>query len=158
MAHIAEYMINAASSVGLNNSIARELGVSSSPQQVVCASFCDQAGSCSYCTQHSEIPAPEEKEKYIWRMQQRSETPRQYSIFPSQEKLSISPNRQNLKSESESTLISGERHNTHKPKEPNKRRKPSITDLGPMTTVHEAAMDSRKWLKDLRIHNIAHIE
>ncbi|KAF7908260.1 uncharacterized protein EAF01_004015 [Botrytis porri] len=119
MAHISEYLVDATSSVGLCNLIARETGVSSSPQDIP-----------------SESPVMEEKEKHIWRMHQPSEAPRKYSIFPSKEKPSIGSDRQSP----ESSL--GEKHNVQKPKELNKRRKPSVTELGPMTTVHEVSMDS----------------
>ncbi|APA11955.1 hypothetical protein SS1G_05511 [Sclerotinia sclerotiorum 1980 UF-70] len=125
MAHIADSIANAASTVGLNNLIARELSVSPLAQDL-----------------RSESPVTEEKEKHIWRMHQPSEAPRKYSIFPFKEKLSISSNRHNPSTESASTSVSGEKHNTQKSKDPSKRRKPSITELGPMTTVHEAAMDS----------------
>ncbi|ESZ91501.1 hypothetical protein SBOR_8111 [Sclerotinia borealis F-4128] len=125
MAHIADYMVDAASSVGLNNLIALELSVSPSPQNI-----------------RSESPATEEKEKHIWRMHQPSEAPRKYSIFPFKEKLSISSGRKSPNPESTWTMALGEKHNIQKPKELNKRRKPSLTDLGPMTTVHEVAMDS----------------
>ncbi|KAJ8066880.1 hypothetical protein OCU04_004263 [Sclerotinia nivalis] len=125
MAHIADSMANAASSVGLNNLIAHELSVPPSPQD-----------------RRSESPVTEEKEKHIWRMHQPSEAPRKYSIFPFKEKLSISSGRQSPSPESALTLASGEKHNIQKPKDLSKRRKPSITELGPMTTVHEVAMDS----------------
>lgn len=88
----------------------------------------------------------EEKEKHIWRMHQPSEAPRKYSIFP-KEKLSIGSDRQSP--ESSLPLALGEKHNIQKPKELNKRRKPSVTELGPMTTVHEVSMDSRKCLETL---------
>ncbi|TGO23530.1 hypothetical protein BPAE_0129g00140 [Botrytis paeoniae] len=122
MAHISEYLADATSSVGLNNLIAREMGVSS-PQDIP-----------------SESPTMEEREKHIWRMHQPSEAPRKYSIFPSKEKLSIGSDRQSP--ESSLSLALGEKHNVQKPKELNKRRKPSVTELGPMTTVHEVSMDS----------------
>ncbi|KAF7952481.1 uncharacterized protein EAE97_001978 [Botrytis byssoidea] len=122
MAHISEYLVDATSSVGLNNLIARDMGVSS-PQDIP-----------------SESPVMEEKEKHIWRMHQPSEAPRKYSIFPSKDKLSIGSDRQSP--ESSLSLALGEKHNVQKPKELNKRRKPSVTELGPMTTVHEVSMDS----------------
>ncbi|KAF7954612.1 hypothetical protein EAE96_005731 [Botrytis aclada] len=121
MAHISEHLVDATSSVGLNNLIAREMGVSS-PQDI-------PSGS----------PVMEEKEKHIWRMHQPSEAPRKYSIFP-KEKLSTGSDRQSP--ESSLSLALGEKHNVQKPKELNKRRKPSVTELGPMTTVHEVSMDS----------------
>ncbi|TGO10771.1 hypothetical protein BTUL_0126g00250 [Botrytis tulipae] len=122
MAHISEYLVDATSSVGLNNLIARDMGVSS-PQDIP-----------------SESPVMEEKEKHIWRMHQPSEAPRKYSIFPSKDKLLIGSERQSP--ESSLSLALGEKHNVQKPKELNKRRKPSVTELGPMTTVHEVSMDS----------------
>ncbi|KAF7870584.1 hypothetical protein EAF04_004328 [Stromatinia cepivora] len=125
MVHIADSMANAASIVGLNNLIARELSVSPSPQDL-----------------RSESSVTEEKEKHIWRMHQPSDAPRKYSIFPFKEKLSISSGRQSPNPESALTLASGEKHNISKPKDLSKRKKPSITELGPMTTVHEVAMDS----------------
>ncbi|CAD6445549.1 4f996116-5b3e-4642-89ea-7400426f01cf [Sclerotinia trifoliorum] len=125
MAHIVDSIANAASTIGLNNLIARELSVSPSAQDL-----------------RLEAPVTEEKEKHIWRMHQPSEAPRKYSIFPFKEKLSISSNRHSPSPESASTSVPGEKHNTQKPKDPSKRRKISITELGPMTTVHEVAMDS----------------
>ncbi|TEY49949.1 hypothetical protein BOTCAL_0281g00070 [Botryotinia calthae] len=122
MAHISKYIVDPTSSIGLNNLITREMCVSSSSQDT-----------------HSESPVMEEKEKHIWRMHQPSELPRKYSIFP-KEKLSIGSDRQSP--ESSLPLVLGEKHNIQKPKELNKRRKPSVTELGPMTTVHEVSMDS----------------
>ncbi|KAF7889514.1 uncharacterized protein EAF02_001929 [Botrytis sinoallii] len=121
MAHVSEYLVDATSSVGLNNLIAREMGVSS-PQDIP-----------------SDSPVMEEKEKHIWRMHQPSEAPRKYSIFP-KDKLSIGSDRQSP--EPSLSLAIGEKHNVQKPKELNKRRKPSVTELGPMTTVYEVSMDS----------------
>ncbi|TGO48754.1 hypothetical protein BOTNAR_0460g00060 [Botryotinia narcissicola] len=122
MAHISEYLVDATRSVGLNNLIASEMGVSS-PQD-----------------NPSESPVMEEKEKHIWRMHQPSEAPRKYSIYPSKKKLSIGSDRQSPESSLSLALV--EKHNDQKPKELNKRRKPSVTELGPMTTVHEVSMDS----------------
>ncbi|KAM3075153.1 hypothetical protein ACMFMG_007393 [Clarireedia jacksonii] len=129
MTHIADYMANAASSVGLNNLIARELSVSPKPQTF------------------SESSTPGEKDRYIWRLHQPSD-PRRYSIFPAKEKVAIIPGRQSptIDDRSMSSIGQGEkdRHNIQRPKELslNRRRKPSVTDLGPMTTVQENPMDS----------------
>ncbi|PQE04741.1 PIF1 helicase protein [Rutstroemia sp. NJR-2017a BBW] len=133
MTHIADYMADAASSVGLNNLIARELSVSPKPQTP------------------SECVLPGEKNRYIWRLHQPSD-PRRYNIFPAKEKVATSSGRHSPSVDELSTLPmdQGEKdkHNIQRPKELslNRRRKPSVTDLGPMTTVQENPMDSRECL------------
>lgn len=105
-------------------------------------------------------PSPAEdkgKEKFIWRMHQPTETTRKYQLFPSKDKLSIQPGRKSP--ESEKSLPVGQPSNgvvdrpllalamRSKVKEQNliRRRKASVPELGPMTTVQEVAMDSREF-------------
>ncbi|KAH8676766.1 Up-regulated during septation-domain-containing protein [Tricladium varicosporioides] len=146
MAHIADFMVDAdtssTSSVGLNNYIAREL--SPSPPQ-------DAA---------TEVSSQEEKEKqHVWRMHQPSGS-RKLHLFPSKEKLSIAAGRKSPDQEKASTQAMGQNGSGEKdrsllgsalglkPKEQKKeqtlirRRKVSVPELGPMTTVQEVAMDS----------------
>ncbi|KAF4624873.1 hypothetical protein G7Y89_g13296 [Cudoniella acicularis] len=141
MAHIADFMVDAdttsTSSVGLNNYIAREL--SPSPPQDAAAE-----GSSS-----------DEKDKHVWRMHQPSES-RKLHLFPSKEKLSIAAGRKSPDSEKAATQAMGQNGSGEKdrsllgsalrlkPKEQTliRRRKVSVPELGPMTTVQEVAMDS----------------
>lgn len=97
---------------------------------------------------------PAEKEKYVWRMHQPTE-PRKYQLFPTLEKLSMSTGRRSPDAESEpavlkSTIVaererSGPGNLLRKTKEATliRRRKISVPELGPMTTVQEVSMDSR---------------
>ena len=118
--------------------------------------------------QATEGPAPEErekeKEKHVWRMHQPSET-RRLHLFPSREKLSIgSAGRKSPDTATQTSKTTGEKvvgdneksiigsslrskSKDPKPKEQIlvRRRKVSVPELGPMTTVQEVAMDSRKY-------------
>ncbi|TVY73184.1 hypothetical protein LSUE1_G008561 [Lachnellula suecica] len=146
MAHIADFMVDTTNGLGLNNYIAREL--SPSPQN-------DTSG---------DVTPSDEKEKYIWRMHQPSE-PRKYQLFPQRERASTSTGRKSPESETASTQAfpsgqngMGEKERSilglgsafklkpkdQKPKEQSlvRRRKVSVPELGPMTTVQEIAMDS----------------
>src|SRR5271156_4337300 len=108
----------------------------------------------------SEIAPGDEKgkDKFIWRMHQPSET-RKYQLFPAKDKLSITPGRNSPDPEQAFALAMS--HSSSAPDRPFigtamrtkikeqsllRRRKPSVSDLGPMTTVQEIAMDSRKYL------------
>lgn len=86
--------------------------------------------------------------------------PRKYQLFPTKDKLSIAGGHKTADAESsQSTTGTGENGTSEKdrsllgsalrskPKEQSivRRRKASITDLGPMTTVQEIAMDSREY-------------
>jgi hypothetical protein len=79
---------------------------------------------------------------------------RKYQLFPPKEKLSIVPVHKAL--DGEATMAEKERSILGaalrlKPKESKslvRRRKGSINDLGPMTTVQEISMDSRKVLSN----------
>ncbi|PVH80517.1 hypothetical protein DL98DRAFT_571819 [Cadophora sp. DSE1049] len=144
MAHIADLLVGPPSSLGLNNYIAREL----SPHSPNEASPATNDSSCT-----------DDSEKYVWRMHQPTE-PRKYQLFPAaKEKLSIAAGQKNGDVESSQSTTAGQNGTNEKdrslltnalrlglkPKEQpvNRRRKPSMpTDLGPMTTVQEVAMDS----------------
>ncbi len=102
------------------------------------------------------LPAEEKgKEKFIWRMHQPVET-RKYQLFPAKDKLSMTPGRNSPDPEQAFALAMSQSSNpTERPmgtamrlkvKEQSllRRRKPSVSDLGPMTTVQEIAMDSRE--------------
>ncbi|KAG9238424.1 Up-regulated during septation-domain-containing protein [Amylocarpus encephaloides] len=151
MAHIADFMVDAdlPNTVGLNNFIARE--ISPAPSH-------DIASEVS-CVSSLE---GKEKEKHVWRMHQPSES-RKLHLFPSREKLSIgSTGRKSPDTTKEMapqpTLPSGtgekersilgsalrSKSKDPKPKEQTltRRRKVSVPELGPMTTVQEVAMDS----------------
>ena len=87
--------------------------------------------------------------------------PRKYQLFPSKDKLSITAGQKNAdteQSQSQSTTMgqngSSEKDRSLlgtalrlKPKEQTliRRRKVSVPELGPMTTVQEIAMDSREF-------------
>jgi hypothetical protein len=104
----------------------------------------------------SETPT-EEKEKFVWRMHQPTE-PRKYQLFPAKEKLSISAGRKSPDPETVFAVAMGQNGLAEKDrsllgtvlrtksKEPTliRRRKVSVPELGPMTTVQEIAMDSRE--------------
>lgn len=99
----------------------------------------------------------DEKEKYVWRMHQPTE-PRKYQLFPTKDKLSITAG-QKREADAEQSTTTGQNGSTEKdrsllgtalrlkPKEQTliRRRKVSVPELGPMTTVQEIPMDSRKF-------------
>jgi hypothetical protein len=95
----------------------------------------------------------DEKETYVWRMHQPSES-RKYQLFPAKDKLLITAGRKSPDPETvlSSTMAPAEKDRSvlggairTKPKEQTliRRRKISVPELGPMTTVQEIAMDSR---------------
>ena len=104
-----------------------------------------------------EVPPADEKEKYIWRMHQPTES-RKYQLFPAKDKLSITAGHKNADAEPSQSITMGQNGSTEKdrsllstalrlkPKEQTliRRRKVSVPELGPMTTVQEIAMDSRE--------------
>lgn len=146
MAHIADFMVDTKSTVGLNNYIARELSPHSL-QDAVCSSMSVEV--IPNISQPTDTPT-EEKEKYVWRMHQPTES-RKYQLFPAKEKLSITAGRRSPDSETAATGQVAEKVSLggglrQKPKEQTlvRRRKVSVPELGPMTTVQEIAMDSRK--------------
>lgn len=112
-------------------------------------------------TQTNDNACIDESEKYVWRMHQPTE-PRKYQLFPAaKEKLSIAAGQKNSDAESSQSTTTGQSGTNEKDRslltnalrlglkakeQPvNRRRKPSMpTDLGPMTTVQEVAMDSRE--------------
>jgi hypothetical protein len=85
--------------------------------------------------------------------------PRKYQLFPAKDKLSITAGQKN--GEGETTQLTGPNGINEKdrstlgsalrlkPKEQTliRRRKVSVPELGPMTTVQEIAMDSREYLR-----------
>ncbi|KAE8453894.1 hypothetical protein EG329_007670 [Mollisiaceae sp. DMI_Dod_QoI] len=139
MAHIANLMADASASLanGMHNYISRDLSPNSPHDSA------------------TESPQIGEKEKYVWRMHQPTE-PRKYQLFPAKDKLSIAGGHRNGDAETSQSTGAGENGTNEKdrsliatalrikPKEQPivRRRKPSISELGPMTTVQEIAMDS----------------
>lgn len=97
----------------------------------------------------------EEKEKFVWRMHQPQE-PRKYQLFPAKEKLSIASGRKSPDAEAAALQQAMSQNGSverlalpavrGKAKEQSlvRRRKVSVPELGPMTTVQEIAMDSRE--------------
>jgi hypothetical protein len=89
--------------------------------------------------------------------------PRKYQLFPTKDKLSITAGQKN--GEAETTQSTGQNGTNEKdrstlggalrlkPKEQTliRRRKVSVPELGPMTTVQEIAMDSREYLRQQNV-------
>lgn len=106
--------------------------------------------------QPKETPT-EEKEKFVWRMQQPA-GPRKFLLFPGKDKLSIAAGRkspdveisiavpvvQNGLTEKERLSHGGRLQLKAKEQTIPRRKKASIPELGPMTTVQEVPMDSRE--------------
>ncbi len=96
----------------------------------------------------------------MWRMHQPAE-PRKYQLFPAKDKLSIAAGHKNPDTEASQSTTMGQNGSTEKdrslvgtalrlkPKEQTliRRRKVSVPELGPMTTVQEVAMDSREFCR-----------
>ncbi len=108
----------------------------------------------------------DDKKEYVWRMHQPTETTvaRKYQLFPVKDKLSIA---KSSDAEPSSSTVVGQGTSEKdrsilgsalrlKPKEQNliRRRKVSVPELGPMTTVQEVAMDSREWNHNHNLHNL----
>ncbi|RFU32327.1 hypothetical protein B7463_g4020, partial [Scytalidium lignicola] len=138
MAHVADFMVNASSAtpLGLNNYMTRSFSPVPPPQET-CA----------------EVKQPEEKEKFVWRMLQPAEQ-RRYQLFP-KDKLSIMPDRLTPSPDPEHLNSSASNAPGEKDKSAGgalrmrskdqslvRRRKVSVPELGPMTTVQEISMDS----------------
>jgi hypothetical protein len=119
--------------------------------------------------QATETPAPtDEKEKYVWRMHQPTE-PRKYQLFPAKEKLSITAGRkspdpetvfqvamgQNGTGEKDRSILSSTLRLKPKEQTLTRRRKISVPELGPMTTVQEIAMDSRESSSFIHHENVS---
>jgi hypothetical protein len=98
------------------------------------------------------------KEAFIWRMHQPTEITRKYQLFPSKDKPFIQTGRRSPESEKTTLPAVGTSNNIPtqpilgtamrlKAKEQSliRRRKASVSELGPMTTVQEVAMDSREY-------------
>lgn len=156
MAHIADFMVETKSSVGLNNYIAREVSPNSPRDAAVCI-FHHPISCTAHSFQTRTVTPTNEKETYVWRMHQPSE-PRKYQLFPAKDKLLIAAGRKSPDPETvlSSTMGQGEKERSipggsirTKPKEQTlvRRRKVSVPELGPMTTVQEIAMDSRESIR-----------
>ncbi|KAH8820825.1 Up-regulated during septation-domain-containing protein [Xylogone sp. PMI_703] len=162
MAHVADFMVSTPSTttpLGLNNYIARALSPVPPLQDIV--RFCEQA-AYSPCRPRltqpkSEAKHPEEKDKFVWRMHQPAEQ-RKYQLFPAKDKLTImparlspspSPDPERLNSSVLNTPVEkgritpGAMRMRSKDQSLVRRRKASVPELGPMTTVQEIAMDSQ---------------
>jgi hypothetical protein len=155
MAHIADLLAAPPpGNIGLNNYIARALPPNRSIDSVGPSSL--PLGQYINNDQVSENTPAEDKgkEKFIWRMHQPSEGGRKYQLFPAKDKLSITPGRNSPDPEQAYAIAMSQSGHAHdrpigavlrsKAKDMSllRRRKPSVSDLGPMTTVHEVAMDS----------------
>lgn len=137
MAHIAACLLDSDAddfALSLNNYIAKALSPQTSDESLGRAS-----------------PSLEDKQPFVWRMHQ---TDRKYQLFPTGKKLPACPGKsldpeqafalamsQNGEKGDKATPGAGLRirikeHNL------NRRRKVSVPELGPMTTVQEVAMDS----------------
>lgn len=149
--HIADFMVETSdSTVGLNNYIARELSPHAA-KDFVRYTIQHSARVWSDKIQSRDTTSSDEKDKHVWRMQPTIET-RKYQLFPAVDRLSVMvakipeqeslPNMTSATSNVEKPLSNALR----KTKEPSlvRRRKISVPELGPMTTVQEVAMDSRK--------------
>jgi hypothetical protein len=156
MAHIADLMVEAETTMGLNNYIARELSPSPSQDMVVRTAIAPIL-ECAALTivKAPEIPATpaEDKEKFVWRMHQPTEA-RKYQLFPAKDKLSITPAYKNPEemllggsSEKAQAILGTAARGRVKEQTIVRRRKVSVPELGPtpMTTVQEVAMDSREF-------------
>lgn len=97
----------------------------------------------------------ENNDKYVWRMNQPSES-HKYQLFPPPDSTSTTANKManteavpwkatHILDRNRSGSTGALRSMS---KEPNltRRRKASVSDLGPMTTVQEVAMDSREYI------------
>ncbi|KAL3424115.1 hypothetical protein PVAG01_03396 [Phlyctema vagabunda] len=164
MAHIADFMVDSPSgSVGLNNLIARELSPDSSQHyhyspnssrtnlllrsqspmdQTHLPQFAETAPTTATST------PTEEKERYVWRMHQPVES-RKFTLFPAAKDKAAATGAARKVSDPEPILTQPQTGDTkmaprQKAKEQTlvRRRKVSVPELGPMTTVQEVAMDS----------------
>lgn len=108
-------------------------------------------------TEQIERPSSAADKPFVWRMHQ-PET-RKYQLFPKDKQINSAPGKQ-LDPEQAFALAMGQNGDkTDKPpagnglrlriKEHNliRRRKVSVPELGPMTTVQEVPMDSREWIE-----------
>lgn len=112
--------------------------------------------------QLSSISSSEEKKPYIWRMQ--NPEARKYQLFPREKHLPPVAIGKQLDPEQAFAMAMGQPiEKSDKPsvanglrmriKEHNltRRRKISVPELGPMTTVQEVAMDSRKCINHFNL-------
>jgi hypothetical protein len=139
MAHIAACLLDSNAddfALSLNNYIAKALSPQASDESLGRAS-----------------PSQEDKQPFVWRMHQAD---RKYQLFPSSGKQlpacpgkSLDPEQAFAHAMGQSN---GEKEKTNpgaglririKEHNLNRRRKVSVPELGPMTTVQEVAMDSR---------------
>jgi hypothetical protein len=160
MAHIAACLLDSNAddfALSLNNYIAKALSPQASDESV-CNHF---NSSCRWpkLTLITRIqlgrasPSQEDKQPFVWRMHQAD---RKYQLFPSSGKQlpacpgkSLDPEQAFAHAMGQSN---GEKEKTNpgaglririKEHNLNRRRKVSVPELGPMTTVQEVAMDSR---------------
>jgi len=137
MAHIAACLLDSDAddfALSLNNYIAKALSPQASDESLGRAS-----------------PSLEGKQPFVWRMHQ---TDRKYQLFPTGKKLPACPGK-SLDPEQAFALAMGQNGEKGDKLNPgaglririkehnlNRRRKVSVPELGPMTTVQEVAMDS----------------
>jgi len=162
MAHIADCLLDTDQDdlpLGLNNYIARALSPQDSNESV-CNHFNSPAHDPSLAVGQSSLvlllqlgrASPSGDKPFAWRMQQPE---RKYQLFPT-DRQAATPSAKALDPEQAFALAmsqNGERSEKMtavtglriRIKEHNliRRRKISVPELGPMTTVQEAAMDSR---------------
>ncbi len=161
MAHIAACLMDSDTddfSLSLNNYIAKAVSPQSSNESV-CNHFNSPGlsllavGPCLHSSR-SQLgrASPSPDKPFVWRMHQ---TERKYQLFPTGKALPATPGK-SLDPEQAFALAMGQNgekgdktgagtglririkeHNL------NRRRKVSVPELGPMTTVQEVAMDSR---------------
>ncbi|KAJ5041240.1 uncharacterized protein L3040_005788 [Drepanopeziza brunnea f. sp. 'multigermtubi'] len=151
MAHVADLPEDQLSSLELNNLIAKELSPSYDMEATLLAA--------------TYAPFTENSEKHVWRLHQPTE-PRKCQLLQSaKEKLSSAARqkiveepsqptmRQTASNHQERSLSAGSTRSNSRDQTPNRRRKISISDLGPMTTVQENLMDSREFrpVKEYRL-------
>jgi len=160
MAHIAACLLDSDAdefALCLNNYIAKTLSPQASDESV-CNHF---NSSCRWpkLTFITRIqlgrasPSLEDKQPFVWRMHQ---TDRKYQLFPTGKQLPACPAGKSLDPEQAFALAMGQNGEKGDKTNPgtglririkehnlNRRRKVSVPELGPMTTVQEVAMDSR---------------
>lgn len=122
---------------------------------LLCALFCLSILAFRLMqTSQGSPPAALAERPYIWRMQQ-PEQQRRYQLFPKERQLPM-PNNKIV--DADKALAMATPSNADKSEKPSaiaglkirinqhnmvRRRKVSVPDAGPMTTVHEVPMDSR---------------
>ncbi|KAI1812920.1 hypothetical protein GGS20DRAFT_587022 [Poronia punctata] len=142
MAHIAACMIDSD-------------GETHSLKSYIANPFSAKASSESLISVHSVQSAPSIDEKRPFGRRMHNQEPRKYALFPKEQQLpplavgkpldpeqafaaamALSPDRSDKSGPSNGLLLRIKEHNL------NRRRKVSVPELGPMTTVQEVSMDS----------------